>query len=1335
MSTTNPRRGQVLNFIRSRVEAGNQSPSLDEIAAACGLKSRSAAQKHVKALEASGELEVSPGKARSARPKRRKAAAPGAAPLFEVSVQDLGDLSDGDLRELVARLCTAGLAETDLPTTSVIWGGDQRAPDGGIDVRVQLPAGITPPARFPRTATGFQVKATRMGTGEIQREMCPNGLLRPSIQDLVRARGSYIIATSDSAADEEYKKRVATMKAALATEAGCERADVDYYDVRRLTDWTNQHPGVVAWVRSRLGRPLQGWKPYGQWADTRGGKAQPFLADEKHRLADPHELGRKFPLKEGLAHIRSVLRTGGTSVRLTGLSGVGKTRFAQALFEADAAPEPLPAELAVYTDTSQSPNPPPLAVLDEVLASGRRAILIVDNCASQLHNQLTARSKASNRVSLLTIEYDIREDLPNETSVFHLETGSSELIEKVVEQQFPHLSQVNVATITKFADGNSRVAIALAHTIDRNESLAGLNDRELFERLFWLGKEVQQELMVAAQACSLVYSFDGEDLDGELAQLAALTDESVTTLYRRVAELEHRGLAQRRGVWRAVLPHAVANTLALRALESIPPRLVDRHLIQGQDRLLRSFSRRLGYLHDSPKATAIVRKWLSASGLLGDVAGFTPQLVEVLTNVAPVDPEATLQAIERAIRGPDATRMLGPENPTRARIVRLLRSIAYESKFFERCMEVLLPFALAEAPDNRMDATRSVIESLFSLYLSGTHATTEQRADWVKVALMSPNHEIESIGLKCLSAALKCHHFSSHYGFEFGARPRDYGWSPRGKNAQAWYTSFIALAAEIGQGGTRVANAVRDLLATHFRSLWASAGMADALEAAADALLDDGWEKGWLAVRQTLRYDGKGLPAAIKARLERLEERAKPKSLVGRVKAIVLNGNTAGVDFADGETALAGFERADQLARELGELVAGDADAFTAVLPLVVRNEQGRQGAFGEGLAAGTDSIDVCWAALTLAFESTLEEQRNVQILRGFLSGVFKRDGATFERLLDAAMERASLAKWVPILQLSAPLDDSGCTRLMASMDNANVPAWVFRHLGYGRTTQDLSDDSLAPLLQRLSIKPEGLEAAIDVLSMHIFDNPNPVGPRVTQLGRSLLAIAPLSRHNHDMDHALKRLVEFFLRGVEGETASRELLTVVRKGLEDYSLSGYDLAETLEALFKVQPKAALEILVADDRDEGDTYMRRRALTGERGSSVLSRVPIEVLVTWCEEGGPERWSHVAPLLPIFESEAGEAGLRWSEKVLTLLKRAPQPIDVAKSLVELISPMSWSGSRAEAIKRRLPLLDGLARVLGPAHAEQIALWTSQIIKVMDREARRELEEHRAQEERFE
>ncbi|MFZ2649451.1 MAG: hypothetical protein WA210_05030 [Burkholderiaceae bacterium] len=1333
MDKSTDRRRQVLSFIQSRVETDGRPPTLDEIATACGLASRSAAQKHVRALEASGDLQATPGTARSARPKPRKPAVLGARQLFEVSARDTAELSDADLRGLVARLCIARLADAGLPPGPVTWGGDQRAPDGGIDVRVQLSDEDAQRACFSASVVGFQVKATKMGVSDIQKEMCPGGLLRPSIRELVQRQGAYIIATSDSAADGEYKKRVAAMQAA-ASEPDHRHAEFDYYDAQRLADWTNRHPGVVAWVRNQLGRPLQGWQPYGQWAHTRGGKAQPFLPDDKHRLSDSLDREHVLPLVDGLRRVRRILDTGGSSVRLTGLSGVGKTRFAQALFEETAAPEALPPDLAVYTDTAHSPEPSPLALLDELLATRRRAILIVDNCGSQLHNQLTARCKVADRVGLLTIEYDIREDLPLETNVFQLEAASPGLIEKVIEQQFPHISPVNVRTITDFAAGNSRVAIALANTMDTNDSLAGLTDRELFDRLFWLGKEVQHELKVAAEACALVYSFDGEDIEGELSELAALAGKPALSLYRWVNELQQRGLVQCRGRWRAVLPHAISNALACQALEAIPYALIHQRLVAPLGRLLRSFSRRLGYLHASQTAVNIVRDWLSEDGLLGDVAGLSPLLLDVLTNVSPVDPATTLQALKRGVIGHRCTEILSASNASRSRLVRLARSIAYEPAYFEDCLEVLLAFARAEPEDTRMDPTRSVIASLFTLYLSGTHATKSQRADWIRRALRSDDAQLGAIGFNALSSALESHHFSSHYEFEFGARVRDFGAYPRGKDVQDWFKTFIELTVEVAQSSSPWADGARDLLAQHFRSLWTVAGMADALEAAAGPLLDAGWERGWLAIRQTIRFDGKALRADARDRLRKLEESARPQTLVARVKAIVLNGHSAGVDYSDGESASSGYERAEQLARELGERVATDADAFATVVPLIVTNQQGRHWMFGAGLAKKAACLEECWDALTQAFEATPEEQRNVQVLRGFLSEVFKRDRNTFERILDDAMGRAPLAQWAPVLQLSAPLGDSGCERLLASMDNPAVSAWVFQYLSFGRATQCLEDRRLAELLQRLSIKPDGVVVAIDILYMHIHDNPNPIGPLVTDAARNLIVNAPLSKHHSRLDHELGGVIGKFVAGPDGEPTARRLLTALRKGFKNFTLSRYELSESLAALFRVQPLLALDMLVGDESNDR-AYARRHSLAGGRRSSALAEIPITALVQWCRDGPSDRWIHVAPLVPAFEPEDTSQGPRWSERVRSLLQHAPEPAKVAESLVALIVPTSWSGSRAEAIRKRVPLLDELAHALGPEHADRVASWRGQLMLTLDREARRELEEHRADNERFE
>lgn len=169
--------------------------------------------------------------------------------LFEIDERDIADLGDADLRGLVARLCEATFRERGLPAAAVTWGGSQDAPDGGVDVRVELPAGSVVAGYVPRAATAFQVKKPDMPRNAIAAEMRPRGALRPVIQELASAGGAYVIVSSSgSLSDSALRQRRRAMRDAVADCAGADALHLDFYDRRRLATWTNAHPGLVAWV-------------------------------------------------------------------------------------------------------------------------------------------------------------------------------------------------------------------------------------------------------------------------------------------------------------------------------------------------------------------------------------------------------------------------------------------------------------------------------------------------------------------------------------------------------------------------------------------------------------------------------------------------------------------------------------------------------------------------------------------------------------------------------------------------------------------------------------------------------------------------------------------------------------------------------------------------------------------------------------------------------------------------------------------------------------------------------------------------------------------------------
>ena len=573
--------------------------------------------------------------------------------IFEVTPEHIARLSDADLRILVGHLAEQEALRRQLPTSGITFGGHQNAGDGGIDVDVDL-KGAEIDGFIPSALTGYQVKAQGMARAKIFKEMRPNGQLRPAILELGKSGGAYIIISSqEDLSKMSLSRRRNAMAGAIADTPAASGLHLDFYDRRRMASWVNQHPGLITWVRSRVGRAFSGWQPFGDWSSSPGPADETYLTDNSVRLAGMRLKSEGgFDVGAGIHKVRQILAEPTGAVRLVGLSGVGKTRFVQALFDKSIGEAHLNPQLAVYTDLADQPDPIPLELLSQLHHMEQRCILIVDNCGVELHRKIRARMKsADSLVSLITIEYDISDDEPESTDVFKLEPASGDIIEKIVARRYPNLSVPEIRTITKFSEGNARIALALADTAEDAESLANLKDSELFKRLFRQNHEENPALLCAAKACSLVYSFDGETLEGcgaELPVLASLAGQSVAELHGHVAELYRRQLFQKRSNWRAVLPHALAHRLAKQALQDFPKAELVKHFTQmAPERLIKSFSRRIGYLHDSEEAQEIVGEWLADGGWLSPVENFNQLGITVFENVAPVNPEAVLRSIKK----------------------------------------------------------------------------------------------------------------------------------------------------------------------------------------------------------------------------------------------------------------------------------------------------------------------------------------------------------------------------------------------------------------------------------------------------------------------------------------------------------------------------------------------------------------------------------------------------------------------------------------------------------------------------------------------------------------
>lgn len=279
--------------------------------------------------------------------------------FFELEPSDISKLNDGDLREMVARLCEAELTRQRIQPSCVLWGGAQEAADGGLDVRVTNATPLLNPSFVPRENTGFQVKKNSMSKAACKKEMLDKGSIKTVIGDLLDKKGAYIIVSGkDDCSDKMLSDRLMGMKSAVESLPNSDDLLLDFYGRDRFSAWLRQFPGVALWVRSKLGKLLSGWYPFGRWAATPIDKDDEFLLDEHPCVIDINSHQKKpIAIADGIMLVREKLRRAGSVVRITGLSGVGKTRFAQALFEANVCENHLPKADVIYADLGDDLSP------------------------------------------------------------------------------------------------------------------------------------------------------------------------------------------------------------------------------------------------------------------------------------------------------------------------------------------------------------------------------------------------------------------------------------------------------------------------------------------------------------------------------------------------------------------------------------------------------------------------------------------------------------------------------------------------------------------------------------------------------------------------------------------------------------------------------------------------------------------------------------------------------------------------------------------------------------------------------------------------------------------
>ena len=1196
--------------------------------------------------------------------------------INDITDKDIAELTDTDLRELIGKLCEATLNKNNIDTICVTYGGNQDEPDGGVDVRVKSTNEFNDNWAIPRNNTIFQVKKPTMPNSSIKKEMQnKDGKIKESIKELVKLNGSYIIACSgDSLSDKRKNERIAYMRNLLSSIDKKQNIKVDFYDSKRIAIWVKQFPALVIWVNDKLGKRTMGWKNYYNWSNPTEDEKE-FIIDEEIFLhKDNFNKENERTIIEGINEMRDLLSKERKVVRLAGLSGVGKTRLAQALFDKNIGKNVLFKEKVIYCDIGNEPNPVPITFIQELIALQENVILIIDNCDKELHNKLAKFvCDKSSKLSMLTIEYDVKEDINIESYNYYLDTSSDNTIRKLLKRDFDYIEDSNIETIVKCSDGNFRIARYLAKTIDRNESIGTLKSEEIFKRLFFQDNQDNQDLLDVGKICSIFISFNIEfnrdDYNNELNILGRIIGKNPIELIKQVNELNKRQIIQKRGNMRAVLPHAISNRLADELLSTFPEEVVINE-IKNSKRLELSFFKRLRFLHNREYTINIAKLYLDNI----DFENIDKHQMEILNCIKVISPEKVLYKIEQVKEETFFTR----KNDKYYEWASILAYIAYDSNLFYRATMLLVKFAKSEKNGENYNSIRDILYKLFHVMLSGTHATIDERLKVVD-SLINDSCKIKNdIAIKLIDELLETGGFLGQIIDESTSRKRDYGYYPKtNKEYKEWYISILKYCKELMEKNI-FREEIKEILSNNFRNL-ASQGFYNELEKIVENILnDETWPQIWISIGVIKHFDIEKVPQEMLERMSKLQEKCLPKTIDDKIKVFLNKGKRI---YWELEDITENEDKIHNVVKELGNDIGINKKSIKENL-LKINNDCNlyRMIDLTKGLF---EKVNDNYELIYFLLDNIKDDNREIylEIISDYLA-LMNEEGQA-DKILDEILQNKKYNKYYPKIQFGYQLKQSDVERLKKALSMKIAPIEYYSRIEFA-----LASVSILDIIEILKLFPQNNDSQnIIICILHNLYWNKRKDKKLDEYSRDFIVSLNYTNRNNLNDHLnyeLGKVVEWSFNNKDSKKSAIQVFDKFIQLIEKKGISYYGYSYILKPLIKLYPTEFLNKLFFNKNIE--EYKIRYSVRGYGyHENIINLIDEDLLIQWLEENkkAKEISSLIEPIKKI------DNVYKWKKISRYFFENYKENKDIVKSLIRKIYPTSWSDKYSSVLETRISL----------------------------------------------
>lgn len=1245
---------------------------------------------------------------------------------FWVEAEHIGRLDQYQLTRLLRILLWLEAGEHELCRSGIRVPLEINVADGGEDGRIEWDGGPESTEFVPKRATLFQCKAQEMGPQEcydellFDKDQSTKGV-KARVSDVLCRGGAYIVFCTQAAVELMYERRIEQMRAALK-DGGLtdwEDASIDFLDANKIASWVNKFIGARLYVHECMGRTfpavLRTWDEWGKHEDLQ----EPYIETEK--------------TKEYKEQILACCRGEGKGiVRVTGLSGLGKTRL---VFEAfgerndDSSDIEVLRNRVVYASNPGSGNE-----LSSFISECQRwkindIILVVDDCDSGLHGVLVnERGYCNSGLKLITLDFSPEEKQIDWDTIKLASEDCVGVVRGIIIKKYPGLPTETVGRIEEFAQGFASIAVLLGKQIEEGiDEIGSLSSKkELLEKLLFGREQVDPKVFHAMKICSLFERFrleppkGGEDVEFMVQELVKSEKRDFLQTCRIY---EERGILQRRGRYVRVCPVPLAITLAAEWFEDPYNDLAQIiKKIEGGG-LLEAFCEQAKKLHFCAEARKIVVKVLGPQGPFGNAeALLTEEGSRVFRAFVEVNPQVTVQVLERCLEGYGRKEILEVKNGVRRNLVWALEKLCWWEETFQSAARLMLRLAAAENESWGNNAT-GIFLGLGHVYLPGTQASLDERLRLFRDALKSESVEEKTLAVKVLGSALRTEAFSRGGGVEKqGSRMPGRDYEPKADEIRKYWEECIESLVNESESGSELADCAAEEFASHIGGL-ITLGMVEQVERGIEKVVSARgpyWPEALAGIRWVLDYAAEDMPEDVRGQVEAIERLLEPDKLEERLRLIVSVPDWRHRKDEEGGYVDLAAEDARGLAEELGKKTD-----WYEWLGVVLRGEQRAGYVFGSRLGELIESqVEFVEKSLKVLKEMPCEEG-NPTVLGAFLAGTENRELA--DKTLDRVVGDKDLVRYAISMTTCLEIDENRLRRLMGLIGKEGLSVGDFEVLSFGKALDKVSAGTVMELWNALGEQgTPGLQVGLHILYMYCYNNDERFAECREAFKEMLLRTPEIllgkggKRCGNMWETVAKRIIH--QEGERDTNLAKNLIEGIIEGCRSKSISFSTIEHDVKPVVGVLLQEYFEEVWAPlgERLLGDEWVLVHNLEQVLGSrlkkedceAVVAEVPENELITWCKDNTPSAPAIIAKLVPVFKNKE-EA--KWHPLALRLIDEFGDLEWVRSRLsMNLWSFMSW-GSRAPYYDRRIQLLK---TVLKHRRAE-VRKWAEELIEGFEKE----------------